>query len=174
MVGKADRRIRHFFIWIPTMTPLSPATPSHSTPASARQSVPHPTLAARGKHGCRVGQIAARVRLATGAVLVSLMAAFAAPAHALDANSATEEQLQTLNGVGPRTAKVIVQERERGGPFESLADLSDRVRGIGSKRLARLQAAGLSVGAGVTVFSHDTIAVPQFAPALPAATPVMR
>ena len=57
----------------------------------------------------------------------------------------TAEQLKDLRGVGPRTAQMIVQERNRAGPFESLEDLSDRVRGIGPKRLQTLQAAGLRV-----------------------------
>jgi competence protein ComEA len=66
-------------------------------------------------------------------------------AQALELNTATAEQLRDLRGVGPRTAQVIVQERNRAGPFESLEDLSDRVRGIGPKRLQALQAAGLRV-----------------------------
>jgi competence protein ComEA len=66
-------------------------------------------------------------------------------AQALDLNTATAEQLTDLRGVGPRTAQIIVQERNRAGPFESLEDLSDRVRGIGLKRLQALQAAGLRV-----------------------------
>jgi competence protein ComEA len=71
-----------------------------------------------------------------------------APAHALDVNSASAEQLEALRGVGPKTAQIIVQERTRGGRFESLEDLSDRVRGIGPKRAQALQAAGLRVGGG--------------------------
>ena len=66
-------------------------------------------------------------------------------AQALDLNAATAEQLQDLRGVGPRTAQIIVQERNRAGRFESLEDLSDRVRGIGPKRIQALQAAGLRV-----------------------------
>ena len=65
--------------------------------------------------------------------------------QALDLNTATAEQLKDLRGVGPRTAQIIVQERNRAGPFESLEDLSDRVRGIGPKRLQALQASGLRV-----------------------------
>jgi len=66
-------------------------------------------------------------------------------AQALELNTASAEQLKDLRGVGPRTAQMIVQERNRAGPFESLEDLSDRVRGIGPKRLQTLQAAGLRV-----------------------------
>ncbi len=49
-----------------------------------------------------------------------------APAHALDANTASAEQLESVRGVGPRTAEIIVQERQRGGRFESIDDLSNR------------------------------------------------
>ncbi|WP_144639027.1 ComEA family DNA-binding protein [Bordetella genomosp. 13] len=70
----------------------------------------------------------------------------ALPACALDVNTANAEQLEAVRGVGPRMAQTIVQERTRGGRFESLEDLSDRVRGIGPKRAQALQAAGLTVG----------------------------
>lgn len=107
-----------------------------------------------------------RILMAGGLALLAMSA------HALDANTASAEQLESLNGVGPGMAKTIVQERDRAGPFESLEDLSDRVRGIGRKRLGRLRAAGLTVGGGVTVFGPNTVAMPQFAPSLPEATPV--
>ncbi|MVW72339.1 MULTISPECIES: ComEA family DNA-binding protein [unclassified Bordetella] len=103
------------------------------------------------------------------------LCAAATLAHALDANTATAAQLETLNGVGPRTAQMIVQERERAGPYESLEDLSDRVRGIGRKRLARLRDAGLTAGGGMgaaRVITPSSIASPHFAPALPPVTPV--
>ena len=69
-----------------------------------------------------------------------------AHAHAIDVNTASQTQLQAVKGVGPRTAQIIVQERARAGHFESLEDLSDRVRGIGVKKLQAMQAGGLRVG----------------------------
>lgn len=83
-------------------------------------------------------------RLAAG----GLALAMASSAYALDVNSASAEQLEALRGVGPKTARIIVQERQRGGRFESIMDLSDRVRGIGPKRAQALQAAGLTVSGG--------------------------
>ncbi|WP_154587598.1 ComEA family DNA-binding protein, partial [Bordetella pertussis] len=68
------------------------------------------------------------------------------PAHALDVNTATVDQLETVRGVGPRTARVIIEERQRGGRFLSLEDLSERVSGIGHKKMQSLQAAGLTAG----------------------------
>jgi competence protein ComEA len=67
-------------------------------------------------------------------------------AVAIDVNAATSEQLRDVRGIGPKTAQVIVEERSRGGPYESFSDLSDRVKGIGPKKAAALQASGLRVG----------------------------
>ncbi|WP_459617997.1 ComEA family DNA-binding protein [Bordetella sp. 2513F-2] len=81
--------------------------------------------------------------LAGGLGLATLAPALAAP---VDVNTASAEQLEALRGIGPGTARIIIQERARGGPFDSIEDLSDRVRGIGPKRAQALQAAGLVVG----------------------------
>jgi len=66
-------------------------------------------------------------------------------AFAVDVNSASPEQLQTVRGIGPKTAQTIIAERDRGGRYQSITDLSERVKGIGPKRAAAMQAAGLSV-----------------------------
>lgn len=60
------------------------------------------------------------------------------PAGPLDLNTATLEQLDTLPGVGPATAKAIIDERERRGGFRSVDDLLD-VRGIGPAKLDGLR-----------------------------------
>jgi len=66
-------------------------------------------------------------------------------ADAMDVNRATASQLQSIKGIGPRTAANIVAERARGGAFESLGELAERVQGIGAKSVIRLRAAGLLV-----------------------------
>jgi competence protein ComEA len=53
-------------------------------------------------------------------------------------NSATAEQLETLDGVGPATAQKILDWRQQHGGFRSIDDLSE-VPGIGPKRLAALR-----------------------------------
>ncbi|OWT70398.1 hypothetical protein CEY04_25675 [Achromobacter sp. HZ28] len=80
--------------------------------------------------------------------LAAGMSLTAASAAAMDVNAATAEQLQSLRGVGPKTAAIIIHERQRGGNFQSMEDLSDRVRGIGAKKARALQEAGLSIGPG--------------------------
>ena len=78
--------------------------------------------------------------LAAAAVLV-----WPAPAGAVDVNRASAAQLQAVKGIGPRTAAGIVAERERGGPFASLDEVAERVRGVGAKSIVRLRAGGLKV-----------------------------
>jgi competence protein ComEA len=53
-------------------------------------------------------------------------------------NSATAEQLDTLDGVGPATAAKILEWRQAHGGFRSVEDLA-QVPGIGPKKLAALK-----------------------------------
>jgi competence protein ComEA len=62
----------------------------------------------------------------------------AAPSQPLNLNTATLEQLDTLDGVGPATAQKILDYREAHGGFGSVDEL-DMVAGIGEKRLAALR-----------------------------------
>lgn len=61
-----------------------------------------------------------------------------AAAGPISLNSATIEQLDTLDGVGPGLAKKIVAARQERGGFRSVDDLAD-VPGIGEKRLESLR-----------------------------------
>ena len=54
-------------------------------------------------------------------------------------NTAKEEELDELPGVGESTARAIVEDRERNGPFALPEDLM-RVSGIGEKKFERLEA----------------------------------
>ncbi len=56
----------------------------------------------------------------------------------LDLNRATVEDLEALPGVGPATARRILELRARRGRLSSVDDLLD-VRGIGPKTLSRLR-----------------------------------
>jgi len=94
-----------------------------------------------GRRRVRLASTAGALALGAGLGLASLAA------HAVDVNTASLAELEGLRGVGPKTARIILEERQRAGRFESLEDLSDRVRGIGPKRVQALQAAGLTVEA---------------------------
>jgi len=66
-------------------------------------------------------------------------AAGASPASGpLSLSSATAEQLDALDGVGPETARKIIAYRVEHGGFGSVDEL-DRVPGIGAKKLAGLR-----------------------------------
>jgi competence protein ComEA len=62
----------------------------------------------------------------------------AGPAEPVDLNTAGPAELQTLPGVGPATARAILEERTRRGGFKSPRDLLG-VPGIGERRFARLR-----------------------------------
>jgi competence protein ComEA len=62
----------------------------------------------------------------------------AAPAAPVNLNTATPEQLDQLDGVGPATARKIIAYRQQHGGFRSVGEL-DRVPGIGPARMAALK-----------------------------------
>ena len=63
-----------------------------------------------------------------------------APAQPVSLSTATVEQLDTLDGIGPTLAARIVQYREAHGGFRSIDELR-QVSGIGDKRFAALRKA---------------------------------
>lgn len=86
-----------------------------------------------------------RLVLAAAASLLTFGAALAA----VDANTATREQLDAIRGIGPALSEKIIAERSK-GPFKDMSDLQQRVRGIGAQTAKKLEAAGLTVGAART------------------------
>jgi competence protein ComEA len=60
------------------------------------------------------------------------------PQAPISLNTATAEQLDTLDGVGPATASKILEYRRQHGGFRSIDDLGE-IPGIGPKRLAALR-----------------------------------
>jgi competence ComEA-like helix-hairpin-helix protein len=53
-------------------------------------------------------------------------------------NTATSEELQTLPGIGPKTAEKIIEYREANGPFQRIEDIM-KVKGIAQKKFAKLK-----------------------------------
>ncbi|MDQ7002796.1 MAG: helix-hairpin-helix domain-containing protein [Ghiorsea sp.] len=76
--------------------------------------------------------------------LMSMMLAGGAYAgDMVNVNTATVAQLETIKGIGPKTAAAIVAYREEHGDFSSVAGLTS-VIGIGDKKLKKI-ADGLTV-----------------------------
>jgi competence ComEA-like helix-hairpin-helix protein len=92
------------------------------------------------------GRLTARLLHSPIRVLLFVLILFASPVRAqktlppkpIDLNTATIEQLQQLPGVGPATAKAIVQFREKSGPFQRPEDLL-AVHGISRARFEKIK-----------------------------------
>jgi len=110
-----------------------------------------------------------RKLLAAAALVAVVGHAFAA----VDVNTANEDALRGIKGIGPARAKAIVDERGAHGPYKDTADLGKRVKGLGGHTVERLQTEGLSVGpaTGGAATKQAAAAVPatkQAAVAVPA------
>ncbi len=73
-----------------------------------------------------------------GAALTSRAPAKSPPADGVNLNSASEQDLIALPGIGPATAARILQYRDEHGEFTSVDQLL-QVPGIGTKKLERLR-----------------------------------
>ncbi|MDO5666415.1 MAG: helix-hairpin-helix domain-containing protein [Alcaligenaceae bacterium] len=69
-----------------------------------------------------------------------------ASAQTVNANTAGNSELQSIKGIGEKTAQRIIEERERGGSFESVEDFTLRIKGLGQKRAAKMVEGGLVFG----------------------------
>ncbi|MGH8727214.1 MAG: ComEA family DNA-binding protein [Burkholderiales bacterium] len=76
--------------------------------------------------------------------LLLLLALICSPALAIDINTATSEELQSIKGIGPGKAKAIVEHRQVNGPFKSIDDLAN-VKGFGANSIEKFKG-DLSVG----------------------------
>ena len=56
----------------------------------------------------------------------------------ININSASEEELQNITGIGPSKASAIIQYREEQGPFSSVEDLMN-ISGIGEKTFEKMK-----------------------------------
>jgi competence protein ComEA len=76
------------------------------------------------------------------AVMLSISAGWAA---AVEVNTADQATLESVKGIGPVHAKAIIDERTKNGPFKDADNLAARVKGIGTKSVVNLEAAGLTI-----------------------------
>jgi competence protein ComEA len=78
-------------------------------------------------------------------LLAAVLALFAAAAFAaVDANKATQAELETVKGIGPAISTKIIEERKK-APFKDWNDMVERVKGVGDGNAAKFSTAGLSV-----------------------------
>ncbi|AOJ64313.1 competence protein ComE [Burkholderia ubonensis] len=102
----------------------------------------------------------------------ALLGAIASAWAAVDVNTAGEDALIGIKGIGPARAKAILDERSAHGPFKNADDLAARVKGMGGHTVERLQREGLTVGAadaGAAPAAAKPVAAPPPAPAKPGA-----
>jgi competence protein ComEA len=64
---------------------------------------------------------------------------------AVDANQASQAELETVKGIGPGLSAKILEAR-KASAFKDWGDFVDRVAGIGPGNAARFSQAGLTVG----------------------------
>ncbi len=77
--------------------------------------------------------------------LAALFALIAATAFAaVDANKATQAELEGIKGIGPGISSKIIDERKKGN-FKDWTDMVDRVKGVGDGNAAKFSAEGLTV-----------------------------
>lgn len=72
-----------------------------------------------------------------GSLLLSCLMSISAYA-AVDINSASQSELESVKGIGPAKAKAIVEHRTKNGPFKTLDDLQ-KVKGFGKASVAKLK-----------------------------------
>ena len=95
-------------------------------------------------------------------IIAAFAALLAATAFAaVDANKASQAELEALKGIGPVISTLIITERKK-GDFKDWNDMVVRVKGVGEKNAAKFSEAGLTVN-GAT-FTGAPMAAPKVAP----------
>jgi len=57
---------------------------------------------------------------------------------AIDLNAATQSELEAVKGIGPAKAKLIVEYRQKNGPFKNIEALAE-VKGFGKTSVAKFK-----------------------------------
>jgi competence protein ComEA len=116
---------------------------SHGEPAAVNLAMPlhdgqQIVVPRRGGAAALAGEGGAGA--ASGGGSTAAAAAATAPAQPISLSTASAQQLETLDGIGPTLAARIVQYRDAHGGFRSVDELR-QVSGIGDKRFAALRKA---------------------------------
>lgn len=91
--------------------------------------------------------------------VVALVATMNLALAQVEVNKGDLVALESIKGIGPATAKRILDERTKGGNFKDWSDFESRIKGIGEKSAIKLSQAGLQVN-GQTKLSASA-AVPN-------------
>lgn len=67
------------------------------------------------------------------------MTGFAQAAALVNINTADQQQLESVKGIGPKKAQAIIEYRQKHGKFKNVDEL-DKVRGFGKKGIEQLRA----------------------------------
>ncbi len=106
-----------------------------------------------------------KILLALTMALTFATSAFAA----VDLNTANQQQLEALKGIGPGKAKAIIDYRTKNGPFKTAEDLM-KVPGIKEGTFSKIKSE-VSVGGKAAAPAAKPAAAPAAKPAAPAAAP---
>ncbi len=99
-------------------------------------------------------------------ILVLLSLLYAALAFAaVEVNTGTAADLDSIKGIGPSTSSRIIKERKK-GEFKDWADFISRVKGIGDKNAAKFSASGLTVN-GAAYTAPAAVSPAKASPAKP-------
>jgi len=90
------------------------------------------------QRSARAGALAWLIALAIGTTALSALAAESQLTGVVNLNTATQEELQLLPGIGESRAKAVIEARKRKGGFQKVEDLLE-VKGIGPAGLEKLR-----------------------------------
>nr|WP_294866141.1 ComEA family DNA-binding protein [uncultured Pseudogulbenkiania sp.] len=110
-------------------------------------------------------------------ILASVLAFCSSAMAAINLNTATQQELESLNGIGPAKAKAIMDYRAKQGPFKTVDELKN-VPGIGDKTLEKLRkdiaVSGKSAAPTAKPAAPAKAGSSPAVPAKPAAKPVVK
>src|SRR5687768_3513933 len=69
---------------------------------------------------------------------LALVASLGTALAAININTASQQELESLRGVSPENAKAIIAHRQKNGPFKTLRDV-EKVPGLTKEGVARVR-----------------------------------